>query len=232
MEKFAAPLLRKTALTSDVFQFDFAWAGKPVDFKPGQFFMMEVVDELGKANRSYSVASEPGKEEGFSLCVKLIPNGRGSKLLEELPIGGTINVMAPFGFFFLRETPKDIVMIATGTGLAPFMSMLPVLFESGHSGLIALIFGVRHEEDLFYVDQLREWEKAHSNFKAMITLSQPTDSWTGAKGRVTDHLADLNPENVQVYICGNGDMVKSIKTMLDEKGVPKTDIHLEQFTTL
>lgn len=232
MEKFAAPLLRKTALNSDVFQFDFGWAGKSVDYKAGQFFMMEVVDEAGKVNRSYSVSSVPGNAEGFSLCVKLLPDGRGSKVLRELALGATANFMAPFGHFVLADSPKDMLMIATGTGLAPFMAMLPTVFERGFAGKVTLIFGVRHEEDLFYVEQLREWEKAHANFKAVVTLSQPGDSWTGDKGRVTDHLDDFDWQNVQVYICGNGDMVKTVKMLMDEKGVPKTDIHLEQFTTL
>ncbi len=232
MEKFSAPLLRKTALTADVYQFDFGWGEKPVDFKAGQFFMMEVVDEAGKVNRSYSVSSTPSYKEGFSLCVKLLPDGRGSKLLRDLPIGGTANFMAAFGHFVLVDSPKDMLMISTGTGLAPFISMVPAVFERGFAGKVTLIFGVRHEEDLFYVDQLREWEKAHANFKAIVTLSQPTDSWTGEKGRVTDHLGNFDPQAVQVYICGNGDMVKTVKTLMDEKGVPKLDIHLEQFTTL
>lgn len=231
MEKFAAPLLRKTALNSDVFQFDFGW-GKPVEFQAGQFFMLEVVDSAGKVNRSYSVSSVPGSEEGFSLCVKLLPDGRGSQLLRELEVGGTANFMAPFGHFVLADSPKDIVMIATGTGLAPFMSMLPVLFERGFAGKVTLIFGVRHEEDLFYVEQLREWEAAYPSFKAVVTLSQPGDSWAGEKGRVTDHLHGFDWQNVQIYICGNGDMVKSVRDTMLEKGVPKTDIHLEQFTTL
>jgi len=232
MEKFVAPLLKKTALTADVVQFDFGFPEKAVDFKAGQFFMMEVVDAVGKANRSYSISSAPSQKDGFSLTVKLLPDGRGSAILRDLKIGETANFMAAFGHFFLVDSPKDILMVATGTGLAPFMSMLPTLFEQGHEGPIRLCFGVRHEADLFYVDQVRAWEKAHPNFEAKITVSQPTESWDGLTGRVTEHFDGLDFANVQVYICGNGDMVKSVKLLMDEKGVPKPDIHLEQFTTL
>jgi ferredoxin-NADP reductase len=232
MQKITVPLLRSVPLNKDVFQFDFGWGETPVEFKAGQFFMLEVADEAGKVNRSYSVSSAPSYKEGFSLCVKLLADGRGSKLLRELPVGGAANFMAPFGHFVLADSTKDILMIATGTGLAPYMGMLPTLFEQGFAGQITLIFGVRHEEDLFYVEKLRAWEKDHSNFKAIITLSQPSEEWTGEKGRVTDHLEGFDWQNVQVYICGNGDMVKAVKGFMDEKGVPKLDIHLEQFTTI
>lgn len=232
MEKFAAPLLKKTALNHDVIQLDFAWGEKPVDFQAGQFFIMEVVDTLGKVNRSYSVASAPGSSEGFSLCVKLLPDGRGSNYLRTLEPGASTNFMGSFGHFVLTDSANELALIATGTGLAPFMSMLPVLFAQPEARPITLIFGVRHEEDLFYVDQLREWEKTHAHFKAVITLSQPSESWSGARGRVTEHLSDFDPQKVQFYICGNGDMVKAVRDSLLEKAAPKENIHLEQFTTL
>lgn len=236
MQKFQAPLLRKIPLTSDVFQFDFSLEGLTVDFKAGQFFMLEVNDEQGRVTRAYSVSSAPSNKAFFSLCVKLLPDGRGSRLLRELEVGGMASFMAPFGHFFVEdagfESTKNIVMVATGTGLAPFMSMLPDLFERGFFGKIDLYFGVRHAEDLFYVDDLRECESIHSNFKAHITLSQPTEGWTGLKGRVTDHLEGLDYANIQVYICGNGDMVKGVKEMMQEKGVAKEDLHWEQFTAL
>lgn len=232
MKKFTAKLVRALPLNHDVYQFDFSYESAHEDFSAGQFFMLEVPNPERKLTRSYSVSSAPLHKEGFSLCVKLLPDGMGSEYLRAMKVGDTAGFMGSFGHFVLADSPKDIVMIATGTGLAPFMSMLPTLFEKGHSGPITLYFGVRHEEDLFYVDTLRTWEAEQPNFKAVITLSQPSDGWTGEKGRVTEHLGDLDMANSQVYICGNGDMVKSVKDLLDNKGMPKEDIHLEQFTPL
>lgn len=232
IQKFTASLLRSLPLATDVFQYDFSWDEAPVDFAAGQFFMLEVQDEQGKVNRAYSVASAPSKKDGFSLCVKLIPEGRGSRVFRNLETGARLNFMGPFGHFMLADSPKDIVMVATGTGLAPFMSMLPTLLEGGRAGRVDLYFGVRHEEDLFYVDTLRAWEAEYSNFHVHVTLSQPPDGWTGLRGRVTEHLTDFDPAAVQVYICGNGDMVKAVKEQVEAAGVPKVDIHLEQFTAL
>jgi ferredoxin-NADP reductase len=232
MKKFTAQLVKVLALNQDTFQFDFEFLEEPVDFKAGQFFMIEVPDGEKKITRAYSVSSSPDFKKGFSFCVKILPDGKASQYLKSLEIGQTASFMGSFGHFVLADSPKDIVMVATGTGLAPFMSMLPTLFAQGWTWPITLYFGVRHEEDLFYIDELRKWEKEHHNFKALVTLSQPSEAWTGEKGRVTEHLAELNIENVQVYICGNGDMVKSVKEMMDSKGLQKTDLHLEQFTPL
>ncbi len=236
MISFSAPLLHAIPLTSDVYQFDFSLEGQAVEFKAGQFFMLEVNDEKGRVTRAYSVSSAPSEKSFFSLCVKVLPDGRASQLLFNLKPGDSAKFMAPFGHFFVSEagfaSGKDIVMVSTGTGLAPFMSMLPDLFEKGFPGRIRLFFGVRHKEDQFYVQQLKMWENQHLNFRAEFTLSQPPEDWVGLKGRVTDHLKDMNLADAQVYICGNGDMVKGVKTMMDEKGVAKEDLHWEQFTAL
>jgi ferredoxin-NADP reductase len=236
MQKFQAPLLRKIPLTQDVVQFDFSLEGLTVDFKAGQFFMIELNDAEGRASRAYSVASTPSNKAYFSLCVKLLPDGRGSALLSDLAVGDLASFMAPFGHFLIEEnglqSQKDMVMVATGTGLAPFMSMIPTLFEQRFKGNIDLYFGVRHEEDLFYVEELRAFEAEHPTFKAHIMLSQPGETWTGLSGRVTDFLKELMVENRQIYICGNGDMVKTVKTLMQEKGVAKEDLHWEQFTAL
>jgi len=231
MKDFTAKLTEVFKLNHDVYQFDFAFEGESVGFIAGQFFTLEVPDGEKKITRAYSVSSAPDKE-GFSLCVKILPDGKASHYLANLKVGDKVNFSGPLGYFTLADSPKDIVLVATGVGLAPFMSMLPTLFDEGWAKPISLYFGVRHEGDLFYTEQLRKWGKEHANFKATVTLSQPSETWTGEKGRVTDHLKKLTTENIQVYICGNGDMVRSVKELMDAKGLAKTDLHLEQFTPL
>lgn len=231
MKKFTSKLVKVLQLNHDVFQFDFAYP-EDLDFLAGQFFMLEVPTAERKMTRSYSIASEPDNKEVFSLCVKLIEGGIGSEYLRKMTVGDEAAFMAPFGHFIIKNNGKDAVLVATGTGLAPFMSMIPTWFKVGAKQPITLYFGVRHEEDLFYVEQLRAWEQEHANFKAVVTLSQPTETWTGDTGRVTEYLEKLSFENSTVYICGNGDMVKSVKDLLDAKGVAREDICLEQFTPL
>ena len=232
MQKFASKLLRKIPLTIDTFQFDFSRSEGQGDFKAGQFFLLDVEDGQASTTRAYSIASAPGNKDFFSLVVKLVPGGRASEYLRTMEVGHELHFQGPFGHFFLKDSPKDVVMIATGTGIAPFMGMIPSLLENGWNKPVTIYFGVRFEEDLFYVDELRAWEKEAPNFKAVISISRPTEKWTGFSGRITEHFEDLNAENIQGYICGNGDMVKSVKEMMEAKGVAKTDLNFELFTAI
>ncbi len=218
-------------LAPDVFHYEFSLP-EALNFKPGQFMTLKVKDELPPVTRSYSIASAPNGSGEFALCIKLIPGGRGSEYLRKATIGAELEFMGPFGHFVLEDSPKDIVMVATGTGLAPFMGMLPVLFQQNFAGKIHLLFGVRHEEELFYQDELAAWAATHPNFTFVSTLSRPSETWKGATGRVTEQFQSLplDLQNTLIYICGNGQMVKDIRTLALEKGLDKKAIHLEQFS--
>lgn len=232
MKQFSSKLLRVRTIAPDVLHLDFEFSEGYVPYEPGQFFIFKFSDAQGAANRSYSISSHPKEQEYFSLTVKLEPGGRASEVFRNMQVGDAATFMAPFGHFVLAPNMKHGVMVATGTGLAPFMSMLTALFDASFSGDIALIFGVRHEDDLFYMDELNAMTQAHSNFKFIPTVSQPSDAWTGAKGRVTEHVPSLLTPETDLYICGNGMMVKSVKEQADSVGLPKTQIHLEQFNSL
>lgn len=232
MQKISARLQNAKALTEDVYQFDFSLE-EPLAFQAGQFLMLKVDDGEKPVNRAYSIASPPNQTGGFSLCIKLIPGGRGSEYLRKAQVGDEMEFTGPFGHFVLQDSSKDIVMLGTGTGLAPFMSMLPILFEQGFKGSIQLYFGVRHESDLFYQEELSAWAKEHPNFTPISTLSRPEEGWEGSSGRITEYFQtlDLDPGNTKLYICGNGQMVKDVKALGLEKGLDKKSIHLEQFTS-
>jgi ferredoxin-NADP reductase len=120
MQKILAPLLRKSFLTPDTVQLDFAWPEAPLSYEAGQFFMVEFTDALGRVSRAYSVSSEPDLAEGFSLCVKLVEKGRASEYFRQLKVGEAASFMLPFGHFIAPKTDdRELLMIATGTGLAP-----------------------------------------------------------------------------------------------------------------
>ena len=125
MKKFKAKLEKITQLTSDVFHYDFSYVDEAVEFKPGQFYMLEVNDgQKPPLKRSYSVASEPN-EKGFGLSIKLVAEGRGSDYLRKVKEGDVLDFMGSFGHFMLQDSPKDVVLICTGTGIAPFLGMMP-----------------------------------------------------------------------------------------------------------
>jgi Na+-transporting NADH:ubiquinone oxidoreductase subunit F len=232
MQKISSKLIRVEKLTSDVSRFDFSG---DFDFKAGQFVLLNVKD--GKepvVSRAYSIASLPGRDEdGFSLCVKLIPGGRGSEYLRALQPGDEVEFQGPSGHFVLNEdSEKDLLFVATGVGLSPFISMLEHAFEHGLQRQIKLLLGTRFEQDIFHLEQLERWQTEHDNFSFDLTLSRPTENWTGLKGYVTDHLQLPEPGSAEIYICGNGQMVKDVKDAAQAAGFPREDVHFELFTPI
>ncbi len=232
MKQFKAPLKKVSKLTENVWEFDFDYSKDPIDFQPGQFFMIDILDgNPEKAQRAYSTASAPSNKEFFTLCLKLIPGGRASTYFESLKVGDECSFIGPYGRFILEDSEKDIVMVATGTGIAPFMAMMPVLWEKGFNKPVTVYFGVAAEPDLFYLDILKKWEAEHDNFTVLITLSKPEPGWKGLKGRVTPHLeeAPFDTGNTIIYLCGNGEMIKDVRELMIKRGISKEDIHFEQF---
>ena len=161
MTKFAAKLIRSIPLTADTYQLDFAWVGEAVPYEAGHFFLLEVEDGGPRVTRAYSICSAPAEKEFFSLCLKFLPGGRASEYLKNMEMGRDVHFQGPFGHFKLTDSKKDIVMVATGTGIAPFMGMIPTLIARGFKKNISLYFG--SEEDLFYLAQFKTWEKQNSS---------------------------------------------------------------------
>ena len=194
-------------------------AAKGFSFKPGQYVSMFFTDADGEFSRAYSIVS--GDADGFVLAIKLLPTGRGAKAIRAFKGGEKIKYDGGIGHFVLKDTPAHKVFVATGTGLAPMIAMLeatPVETKK------TVVFGVRNEEDLFYAERLRSFE----NTEVVITVSRPSDSWTGKSGRVTDHLSCVTPES-EVYICGNPDMVESVISALEAAGHSKELVSNEAF---
>ncbi len=129
-------------------------------------------DGAGEFKRSYSIVES--SENSFKLCIKIVPDGRGGRVLSRLSVGDQVMASPAVGGFVLRDTPLPKVFIATGTGLAPMIAMLSATPNTVPK---TVIFGVRREEDLFYLDTLR----SYSNIRIVTTLSSPRGTWLGQK---------------------------------------------------
>jgi ferredoxin-NADP reductase len=163
--------------------------GQKFVFKAGQFVLFDV-PLVGKPEdiqpRAYSIASPPNEEDELTFILRYKEHGRASRWMDEmLKVGDPVRIQGPLGRFTLKEgTTKEYVFIGTGSGVAPFRSHLKWALESAKDTRpMHLFFGVRHEKDLFWVEEFRALEKAFPNFKAYISLSQPEATWTGLKGR-------------------------------------------------
>jgi CDP-4-dehydro-6-deoxyglucose reductase, E3 len=207
--------------------------GKEIHFKSGQYVMAKIPLKDGKTRQTaYSIASPPQGINHVDLCVTLVPGGVSSTFLHGLKVGDKLPLMGPIGKFTMVEpSERDIVFVATGSGVAPFHSMILDLISRNTKRNIFLVYGNRFVEDIIY---RKEWEAlaaAHSNFKFLFTLSRPDDSWKGTKGYVQDVLAPFVPglPGKDVYICGLARMIEGVRARCEQEGIPKEQVHFERY---
>lgn len=231
------------------------------DFQPGQFVSTIAIDGNGKhQTRAYSIASAP-RDSGFDLCVNRVEGGFFSNLLCDLEPGQEVEFHGPHGLFMLRAPLTDSVFIATGTGVAPMRSFVEWLFpETGEDRAesdgersmdrsggrnIWLVYGTRHDTEMYYAKYFEKIAARHTNFRYLNTLSRPHESWEGLRGYVQDHVAEivksraaLNgmiklPEgamfDIHAYICGLNDMVSANRDRLKEMGWERKQIVFERY---
>ncbi|MBV9406008.1 MAG: hypothetical protein JO211_11735 [Acidobacteriaceae bacterium] len=222
-------------LAPEVHHFEFeVLDGDDFAFTPGQF--ISVVDrEDGKdVTRAYSIASPRGGNR-FALCLNRVEDGIVSPWLFRLQPGDEIDVHEPLGYFTLRHPGHRAVFVATGTGIAPFRSMLLDHLPKTEPH-ITLLFGVRYEEGLLYREELEDLAKQYPNFRFLPTITRPTPAWKGRTGRVQVHLDEAlalrMPEElatIDVYICGLKEMVDDVRKNLKQRGFDRKQIIYEKY---
>lgn len=205
-------------------------------FKPGQFVLFDVPLVENPADiqtRAFSLASTPTEPE-FIVVAKMKEGGRASRWIEEiLETGSTVSTKGPFGNFLLdTDADKELLFVATSTGVAPFRSQILHALENGDTRRMDLVFGVRHEEDMFWKEELETLTQRYPNFYAHPALSGPSEHWTGHVGRVQTLVPLIAKEmfRKKVYVCGSPDMTKELKQLcLESWGVQKQDLHVEGY---
>ena len=232
-----ARLVEVRKLTYDTNEYTFALVDPAeLKFRAGQFVSIRCgADADGTLQmRSYSIASPSSVRNLFSLVVKIIPGGFGSGFFNGLSTGSEIELTGPMGFFVLDLAHTgDVVIGATGTGLAPVIPMLGELATRNETGKIRLYFGVRKLEDLFYEEKLDEFARKMPRFSWLRCITQAPPDWTGGERcRITGFLtrAALEMNKPVFYLVGNGAMINEAKQLLQQKGVDrKKQIRTEAF---
>jgi ferredoxin-NADP reductase len=203
-------------------------------FTPGQF--ISVIDRAApkEITRAYSIASPRGGNR-FALCLNRVPDGHVSPYLFALNPGDEIEIHEPLGYFTLRHPGHRSVFVATGTGIAPFRSMLLDHLPTTHPH-VNLLFGVRHEHGLLYRAELERLAEEHPTFRFLPTITRPTESWKGRRGRVQAHLDEAldlksyeDVSTVDVYICGLKEMVDDVRRELKARGFDRKNIIYEKY---
>lgn len=222
-------------LTLTVCEQRFAIELGEITFSPGQYMIFHVPGIDKVIRRSYSISSHPSDKTHFEICVRAVSGGFCSNFIHRLRQGDVIQVEGPYGNFRLdAESQRDVLMIATGTGIAPIKSMLLWLLGQTSTRRVRLFFGLRNVSDLFYTKMLSELRDAHPLFEPTIILSQPDPvGWSGLRGHVTDlirdHVSPAEASQSDAYLCGGRSMIEDAKRLLIQKGMDAQRIHHENF---
>lgn len=235
-QTFTAKLVRAMSLSEQTKHLEFEVAGKSsFAFVAGQWLSLKHNKPDGEEiTRAYSIASPPDESNRFALCMNRVQDGFMSNFLCDMKEGGEISCQGPFGDFILRPPLRDTIFIATGTGVAPFRSMLHWLLadEARHQHKqFSLLFGNRTVPDIYYHEEFLKLARQHANFHYLPTLSRGASEWTGLKGYVQEHVAEIvsGRNDMHAYICGLDKMVKANRDLLKSLGWDRKSILYEKY---
>jgi benzoate/toluate 1,2-dioxygenase reductase subunit len=201
---------------------------EPLSYLPGQYVNVSVPGTA--QTRSYSFSSMP-KDGVVEFLVRNIPGGMmSSYLANAAKPGDALTLTGPIGSFYLRDVLRPVLMLAGGTGLAPFLAMLETLEARGTTQPIHMIYGVTSDADLVEVDRLTDFEAAIPGFTFTTVVADPASSHE-RKGYVTHHMPEavLHGGDVDVYLCGPPPMVDAVRAHLADAGIRPASFHFEKF---
>ncbi|MFI3189217.1 oxygenase [Crenothrix sp. D3] len=225
-----ARVLQKQLLTTDIMRVVVECDTK-ITFLAGQFVNVLRHDGL---IRSYSIANRPQADNRLEFHIRRLPNGQFSSWIhDELAVGSILTLTEPQGscHYLIDSKTQPLMLIGTGSGLAPLHGIIRDALEQQHSADIHLFHGSRHHEGLYLVDEMRELATKYSNFYYTPCLSGDNVVPDTVRGRAHDvALSSIQTlKGWKIYLCGHADMVNDSKRMAYLKGVALRDIHAEAF---
>ena len=223
-QSFQATVDRVRDLTHDVRELGLRLREpKDIQFKAGQFISFNLTPPGGERLmiRPYSIASPPNESDRITLVFNRVQGGRGSTYLFNLREGDTVAFEGPQGSFYLRERMRNVLFVATGTGIAPIRSMLLDLVNNGYAGDATLYWGLPSQRDVYYQQEFEALAVRYPNVSFAIALSRPEAGWQAYAGRVTG-LVDarvISVKNLDVFLCGNNAMIRDVTQIIRAKGL-------------
>ena len=239
---YTSRLVRREDLTDSLAFFWVRSDGDFVDFEPGQYLTIGVESNGKLVQRPYSVASSPrARADGYEFYIRLVTGGMFTPLLWRLPIGQGMSLKGPKGKFVLEpDDDRTHVFISSGTGIAPFVSMMATLLTDGAPRRAIVLHGASYADELGYRDLVEGWGASGAYPATYVpTVSRPRDprnaGWVGRTGRVESIVPTiydemgLTPDNAIAYICGNPDMIATVEQTLLARGFPEAQVKKELY---
>lgn len=197
-------------------------------FLPGQYVNLGVPGT--EHTRAYSFSSLQAEGE-VSFLIRNVPGGLMSNFLTETAqVGDSMSLVGPLGSFYLRPIQRPLLLLAGGTGLAPFTAMLEKIAQQGSEYPLHLVYGVTNDFDLVELERLQALAARIPNFTFSACVANP-ESQHPQKGYVTQHIgpSHLNEGDVDVYLCGPPPMVEAVSHYIREQGLAPANFYYEKF---
>lgn len=225
-------------LTHDIKLFRFELVEPPeVKFVSGQYMQfLAPAYEKSKEDvyRAYSIASDSAKKNVLEFIIRLVPGGICTTYcFEYLKEGDDAKMNGPYGEFRLTETEKEMVWIAGGSGMAPFVSILYQMKNMNNQRKVTYYFGSNKVRELFFLDEMKQFEKDLPNFKFVPVVFKPDEDekWGGETGLVTEAVGrnNKNLTDIEGYLCGSPGMIDASIKVLKELGMNEEKIYYDKF---
>jgi NAD(P)H-flavin reductase/ferredoxin len=198
-------------------------------FTAGQFVNVEVpgTDNL----RAFSMANPPSENSRIELIVRIFPGGQFSEYLKHAEKGQLVRVFGPVGSLRVRLSYRKILMIASGSGLAPLLSMLSDLIQKKDRRPVTAFFGARTRAELYYLDRLKALCDLSSRIEFVPVVEEADQAWSGETGRLTDVIARRMGvlKGYDAYVCGPPSVVEAARDLVVELGVREANVYFDAF---
>ncbi|MDQ3879535.1 MAG: FAD-binding oxidoreductase [Chloroflexota bacterium] len=210
----------------------------PFPFEPGQYATLGLMGTEKLVQRPMSICSTADDVPRYEFFIRLVPTGELTPLLWQRGVGDPINIKGAKGKFTLQPDGRACLLVSSGTGIAPFISMIETLLRRGERRELILLNGVSYDYDLGYRDYLeRVAGEGHVPLTYVPTVSRPHEcpGWTGATGRVEGIVeaqmerCGLDASNTTIYLCGNPDMVSSVEELAARRGFEPRNVRKELY---
>lgn len=208
-------------------------------FAPGQYATLGLLGDAGKlVQRPMSISSPASRLDEYEFFIRLVPGGAFTPLLWRRTVGDRINIKGPKGRFLLQDDGRACLFVASGTGLAPFMSMIETLLDEGRTREIHLLHGVSHEHDLAWrarLEALAADPRLQLSYAGTVSRPQHSPGWHGRIGRVEAILEaelerrGLHPGNATLYLCGNPEMIAAVDDIATRRGFAADQVRTELY---
>jgi NAD(P)H-flavin reductase len=208
----------------------------PAAYEPGHVLGLGLKVDSGYIRHAYTVSRGEARTRKFEHLYRVISQGRLTPRLSRLPVGASLFFHGPFHTPIQREirpAAERIILIATGTGVGPIFGYAEKALSDGETRPMTLYGGFREESHVCLADDLEMLARRHANFEWHYTVTNPSTTWQGYTGRVTDWIPDeIGRHGLQTHhfhLVGNGDMVHLVRKALLRVGVLPERVSIETY---